>query len=85
MFFIAYTFKGLMHEFAGRVKIVSHSSCRTSAILIYFCPLYREVDITYKTPQKSLLSFFPIKPMFWAHKETSRVDDSFTQQKHMFL
>ena len=30
--FIAYTFK-------GQVKIVSHSSCRTSAILNYFCPL----------------------------------------------
>ena len=26
--------------FAGRVKIVSHSSCSTSAILKYFCPLY---------------------------------------------
>ena len=25
--------------YAGRVKIVSHSSCRTSAILKYFCPL----------------------------------------------
>ena len=25
--------------FAGRVKIVSHSSCRTSAVLKYFCPL----------------------------------------------
>ena len=25
--------------FAGRVKIVSHSSCRTRAILKYFCPL----------------------------------------------
>ena len=25
--------------FAGRVKIVSHSSCRASAILKYFCPL----------------------------------------------
>ena len=24
---------------AGRVRIVSHSSCRTSAILKYFCPL----------------------------------------------
>ena len=40
-FFIAYTFKGHMHVFAGRVKIVSHSSCRTSAILKYFCHLYR--------------------------------------------
>ena len=29
--------------FAGRVKIVSHSFCRASAILKYFCPLYREV------------------------------------------
>ena len=40
MFFIAYTFKGQVHVFAGRVKIVSHSSCRTSAIFKYFCPLY---------------------------------------------
>ena len=39
MFFIAYTFKGQVHVFAGRVKIVSHSSCRTSTILKYFCPL----------------------------------------------
>ena len=39
MFFIAYTFKGHMHVLAGGVKIVSHSSCRTSAILKYFCPL----------------------------------------------
>ena len=28
-----------MHVFAGRVKIVSHSSCRTSTILIFFCSL----------------------------------------------
>ena len=27
--------------FAGQVKIVSHLSCRTSAILKYFCPLKR--------------------------------------------
>ena len=27
--------------FAGRVKVVSHSSCRTSAIFKYFCPLAR--------------------------------------------
>ena len=39
MFFIAYTFKGQVHVFAVRVKIVSHSSCRTSAIFKYFCPL----------------------------------------------
>ena len=39
MFFIAYTFKGQVHVFAGRVKIVSHLSCRTSTILKYFCPL----------------------------------------------
>ena len=40
MFHIAYTFKGQVHVFAGQVKIVSHSSCRTSAILNYFCPLW---------------------------------------------
>ena len=39
MFFIAYAFKGQVHVFAGQVKIVSHSSCRTSVILKYFCPL----------------------------------------------
>ena len=39
MFFIAYTFKGHVHVFAGRVKFASHSSCRTSAIFKYFCPL----------------------------------------------
>ena len=37
--FIAYTFKGQVHVFAGQVKIVSHLSCRTSTILKYFCPL----------------------------------------------
>ena len=39
MFFIAYAFKGQVHVFAGQVKIVGHSSCRTSTILKYFCPL----------------------------------------------
>ena len=33
MFFIVYAFKGQVHVFAGRVKIVSHSYCRTSALL----------------------------------------------------
>ena len=38
MFFIAYAFKGQVSVFAGRVKIVSHSSCMTSAILIFLSP-----------------------------------------------
>ena len=38
MLFIAYTFKGQVHVFARRVKILSHSSCRTSAILDIFVP-----------------------------------------------
>ena len=37
--FIAYAFKGQVHVFAGRMKIVSHPSCTTSVILKYFCPL----------------------------------------------
>ena len=41
MFFIAHAFKGHVHVFAGRVKVVSHSSCRTSAISKYFCPLHK--------------------------------------------
>ena len=39
MFFIAYAFNGHVHAFAGRVKVVRHLSCRTSAIFKYFCPL----------------------------------------------
>ena len=39
MFVIVYAFKGQVHVFAGWVRIVSHSSCRPSAILKYFCPL----------------------------------------------
>ena len=39
MFFIAYAFKGHVHVFAGREKVVSHSSCSTSAIFKYFSPL----------------------------------------------
>ena len=39
MFFIAYIFKGQVYVFVGQVKIVSHSSCRKSTILKYFCPL----------------------------------------------
>ena len=37
MYFIVYAFKG--HVFARQMKILSHSSCRTRAILKYFCPL----------------------------------------------
>ena len=37
MFFIAYTFKVQVHVFAGQVKIGTCLSCRTSAILKYFC------------------------------------------------
>ena len=33
------SFKGQVHVFARGVKIVSHSPCRTSAILKHFCPL----------------------------------------------
>ena len=43
MFFIAYAFKGQVHVFAGRVKILSHSPCRTSAIFNYFCSLFYHV------------------------------------------
>ena len=39
MFCIAYAFKGQVHVFKGRVKSVSHLSCRMRAILKYFCPL----------------------------------------------
>ena len=32
----AYAFEGHVHVLAGRVKVVSHSSCRKSAIFKYF-------------------------------------------------
>ena len=64
MFFIAYAFKGQVHVFAGREKIVSHTSCWTSAILKYLCPLMQpRHDITYlqgfglRGTQTSLLSY----------------------------
>ena len=41
MLFIAYTFNGHVHVFAGRVKIVSVSSYRTSTTMKYFCPLVK--------------------------------------------
>ena len=43
MFFTAYTFEGQVHVFAGRVKILSHLSCRTSATLKCFCPLIWDI------------------------------------------
>ena len=46
-FIIAYAFKGQVHVFAGQVKIVSHLSCRTSAIFKYFCPLNSILYSTY--------------------------------------
>ena len=39
MSFIVNAFKGQVYVFAGRVKLLSHSSCRTRAILKYFCTL----------------------------------------------
>ena len=56
MFFIAYSIKGQVHVFAGRVKIVSHSSCRTSAIFKYFCPL--ELQNYTKTGVKRIINSF---------------------------
>ena len=38
MFLIAYAFKGQVYVSAGRVIILSHWSCRTSAILNIFVP-----------------------------------------------
>ena len=48
MFLIAYTFKGQVHVFTGFVKIVSHSSCRTSAIVKYFVPCEVCYNETFK-------------------------------------
>ena len=40
--------------FAGRVKIVGHSSCRTSAILEYFCPLLGQITVFSVAEQTGL-------------------------------
>ena len=50
IFFIAYSFKGQVPVFAGRVKIVSHSSCRTRAILKYFSPTMAVIPSIYPMP-----------------------------------
>ena len=52
MFLIAYTFKGQVCVFAGQVKIISHLSCRTSAILKYFCSLWVLVSMMDFMPGK---------------------------------
>ena len=61
MFFIAYAFKGQVHVCAVRVKIVSHSSCRTSAIFRYFCPLL-SIYVLHSSPIFILLTCsIPVK------------------------
>ena len=57
MFFIVYAFKGQVHMFAVQVKIVSHSSCRTSVILKYFCPL-KLMGVMHRTPCKQIFCPF---------------------------
>ena len=56
MFFITYGFKGQVHVFVGRVKIVSHSSSRTSAILNYFCSLLSECQTVWIQIRIDILS-----------------------------
>ena len=42
--------------FAGREKIVSHSSCRTSAILKYFSPLSLDAKQFSETPDDPFIT-----------------------------
>ena len=51
--------------FAGRVKIVSHSSCRTSAILKYFCPLIILSNFTYRCRIR--------RPCIWNKNQESKL------------
>ena len=60
MFLIAYAFKGQVHVFAGQAKMVSHLSCRTSAVIKYFCPL------TYRWPEV----FLPLPILFFSSSPT---------------
>ena len=62
MFSIAYAFKGQVHVFAGWVKIVSHSSCRTSAFLKYFCPLssFENQQFIWEENEKNVQNFRPL-------------------------
>ena len=56
MFFIVYAFKGQVHVFTGREKILSHSFCRTRGILKYFCPLRVTIKAPAKIDQKNAIS-----------------------------
>ena len=69
MFFSAYTFKGQVHVFAGQVKIVSHSSCRTSAILKYFCPLgyFGKHEDPDEMPHYAMWHFISVHTVFKVH------------------
>ena len=73
MFSIAYSFKGQVHVFAGQVKIVIHSSCRTRAILKYFCPLDKVsywdqlMSIILHHPQFALTTTIPLGQFIKLH------------------
>ena len=49
MFFIAFAFKGQVHLFAGRMKVVSHLSCWTSTIQCI------EIFLSPDLPNKTVL------------------------------
>ena len=56
--------------FIGRVKIVSHSSCRTSPILKYFCPL-KGKNMAYLL---SVLSTVLLTSLRYLERVSSKVD-----------
>ena len=60
MYFIVYAFKGQVQVFAGEMKIVSRSSCRTSAILKYFLSPAYAVS-TSKEPSQNMFKLMDMK------------------------
>ena len=58
MFLIAYTFKGQVHVFAGQVKIVTHSSCRTNAKNCNFELFLSPVQYTHSKGKSVFLCSF---------------------------
>ena len=51
-------FKAQVHVFGGRVEIVSHLSCRKSAIVKYFCPLWWQKSTDEQENLQRLLPTF---------------------------
>ena len=78
MFSTAYVFTGQVHVFEGRVKIVGHSSCSTSAILKSFCPLHITHVLMHAPTHKNTIEGTGFKLGYTAHVDINTLEIVFS-------